>query len=107
MHGWQIHSKGQTWGVLASFFTPAQASAYVQDYKLRLARARAQTDDLRTAFSLLGLGENCSREEFVTEYRKKAFVYHPDLNKDNPIAKDHFRDVTNAASQIRSAMGWN
>jgi len=107
MHGWQIHSKGSTWGVLASFYTPAQASQFVQNYKAKLAMEKEQTNEIRTAFSLLGLDENCSREQFVQEYRKRAFTYHPDLNKDNPVAKEQFKDVTHAAQQIRSAMGWN
>lgn len=107
MHGWEIHRAGQTWGVLASFYTPAQASDYVQKYKLRLAQLKTQTDEVQTAFSLLGLDKNCSREQFVSEYRKRAFQYHPDLNKDNPVAKEQFKEVTLAAQQIRSTMGWN
>jgi hypothetical protein len=107
MHGWEIHRAGSTWGVLASFYTPAQASAYVLQYKAKLAAAEAQKDEVRTALSILGLGENCTREEFVSEYRKRAFSYHPDLNKDNPVAKEQFREVTAAAQQIRTAMGWN
>ena len=107
MHGWDIHKNGNTWGVLASFYTPAQASAYVQEYKMRLVKMRSQTDETRVAFSILGLDDKCTREEFVSQYRKRAFMYHPDANKDNVVALEQFKDVTHAAQQIRSAMGWN
>ena len=106
MHGWDIHRAGNTWGVLASFYTPQQSSEYIQNYKMKIAKAEARNSEIQTAFSLLGLRENCTREAFVSEYRKRAYLYHPDMNSNNPVAEQQFKEVTFAAQQIRSAMGW-
>ena len=107
MHGWEIHKNGNTWGVLASFYTPAQATSFIQQYKQKLADMRVPAnEDIKSAFSILGLEQNCTREQFVTEYRKRAMLYHPDVNQNNEIAKEHFHQITTAAHQIRNIMGW-
>jgi DnaJ-class molecular chaperone len=111
MHGWEIHKNGNTWGVLASFYTPAQASSYIQQYKAKLANMRMPTNELanedaKSAFSILGLDQTCTREQFINEYRKKVMLYHPDLNSNSEIVKDHFNQITTAAHQIRNVMGW-
>jgi DnaJ-class molecular chaperone len=106
MHGWQIHREGGTWGVLASFYTPVQATEFIQNYKQKIALAKKESDEIRSAFSLLGLDENCSREQFVLEYRKKAFSCHPDINANNPDAQRQFNEITSAVGQIREVKGW-
>lgn len=106
MHGWQIHKEGSTWGVLASFYTPVQATEFIQNYKQKIELARKEEEQIRTAFSLLGLDENCTREQFVSEYRKKAFCCHPDVNANNPDAQKQFKEITSAVEQIREVRGW-
>ncbi|MFA5108384.1 MAG: J domain-containing protein [Candidatus Micrarchaeia archaeon] len=106
MHGWEIHKDGNTWGVLASFYTPAQASEYIQKLKIKRAQAQPASPQIDGALNVLGLKSGCTREEFVQEYRKKAFMYHPDAHKQNPNAQEQFKQVIEAAQQVRSAMGW-
>jgi len=46
-------------------------------------------------YKILGLPANSSVEEIKKAYRKKARLYHPDINH-SPDAKDHFIAVTEA-----------
>lgn len=46
-------------------------------------------------YSILGLNPNCSLDEIKKAYRKKARMYHPDINH-SPDAKDQFIKVTEA-----------
>lgn len=46
-------------------------------------------------YKILGLTVNCSVDEIKKAYRKKARLYHPDINHD-PGAKDEFIKVTEA-----------
>ncbi|PIT85020.1 hypothetical protein COU37_00670 [Candidatus Micrarchaeota archaeon CG10_big_fil_rev_8_21_14_0_10_45_29] len=109
-HSWEISKGGHTFGVLKSFWTPAEASAFAQQFKMQREQARAKAIgeelEVKTAFNMLGLSQGCSREDFVKEYRKRALMHHPDTNEENPAAQENFKQITNAAQQIRSAMGW-
>jgi hypothetical protein len=46
-------------------------------------------------YELLGLPVNASIDEIKKAYRKKARLYHPDINPE-PDAKDHFISITEA-----------
>ena len=46
-------------------------------------------------YEILGLPINSSIEEIKKAYRKKARLYHPDINP-APDAKDHFISITEA-----------
>ena len=46
-------------------------------------------------YELLGLPVNSSIDEIKKAYRKKARLYHPDINPE-PDAKDHFISITEA-----------
>ena len=51
-------------------------------------------------YEVLGLNKNASMEEIKKAFRKLAFEYHPDRNK-NPGAEDSFKEI-NEAYQILS-----
>lgn len=46
-------------------------------------------------YEILGLTAGCTVDEIKTAYRKKARMYHPDINH-SPDAKDHFIRATEA-----------
>ena len=46
-------------------------------------------------YEILGLQSNSTIEEIKKAYRKKARLYHPDINP-APDAKDHFISITEA-----------
>lgn len=50
---------------------------------------------LRDYYEILGLPANSSIDEIKKAYRKKARLYHPDINP-APDAKDHFISITEA-----------
>ncbi|MEA3253363.1 MAG: molecular chaperone DnaJ [Chloroflexota bacterium] len=54
----------------------------------------------RDYYELLGLSRNASEEEIKKAFRKLAFQYHPDRNRD-PGAEDKFKEV-NEAYQVLS-----
>ena len=47
-------------------------------------------------YKLLGVERNASQEEIKKAYRRLAKQYHPDLNKDNPQAKEKFQEINEA-----------
>ena len=47
-------------------------------------------------YSILGIDRNANPEEIKKAYRKLAFEFHPDRNKDNPNAENKFKDIAEA-----------
>ena len=47
-------------------------------------------------YKVLGVERNASQEEIKKAYRRLAKQYHPDLNKDNPQAKEKFQEINEA-----------
>lgn len=52
-------------------------------------------------YSILGVPKTASQDEIKKAYRKLARKYHPDLNKDDPQAEQHFKDA-NEANEVLS-----
>jgi hypothetical protein len=105
-HGWEISRQGGTFGVLASFWLPADAAEYIQKYKYNREVYKRNHLDVESAFSVLGLSKGCTEEQFRDEYRRRAMMYHPDLNGGSEIANTMFVELNNAANHIRQSMGW-
>ena len=47
-------------------------------------------------YEILELEKDASEQEIKLAYRRLAKKYHPDLNKDDPNAKDKFIEIKNA-----------
>jgi molecular chaperone DnaJ len=47
-------------------------------------------------YELLGVARNASDDEIKKSFRRLAMKYHPDRNKDNPQAEEHFKKVKEA-----------
>jgi len=56
-------------------------------------------------YEILGLAANCSLEDIKKAYRKKARMYHPDINHE-PEAKDMFIKATEAYDFLISNFGY-
>ncbi|MFH1306537.1 MAG: hypothetical protein ABIH83_02680 [Candidatus Micrarchaeota archaeon] len=56
-HGWEISHAGGTFGVLASFYTPAQAVEYVQKFKELREEHLYGKPEIKTASALLEISE--------------------------------------------------
>ena len=52
-------------------------------------------------YKVLGVERNASQDDIKKAYRKMARNYHPDLNKDDPNAKDKFQEI-NEANEVLS-----
>jgi molecular chaperone DnaJ len=52
-----------------------------------------ETKDL---YKILGVGKSASQEEVRRAYRKLARKYHPDANREDPKAEEHFKEVQHA-----------
>lgn len=50
----------------------------------------------RDYYDVLGVKKNATKQEMKSAYRKLAKKYHPDMNKDNPVAEQMFKEVTEA-----------
>ena len=47
-------------------------------------------------YKVLGVGKNATQEEIRKAYRKQAKRFHPDINKDDPQAKERFQEINEA-----------
>ena len=47
-------------------------------------------------YQILGVKKTASESEIKSAYRKLARKYHPDLNKDDKMAAEKFKEVSNA-----------
>ena len=47
-------------------------------------------------YKVLGVDKNATQEEIRKAYRKQAKRYHPDINKDDPQAKERFQEINEA-----------
>ncbi|KAL7670704.1 hypothetical protein ACOME3_005632 [Neoechinorhynchus agilis] len=55
----------------------------------------------RDFYKILGVPRNAKKDQIKSAYRLKAKEFHPDLNKDNPKAKEIFQDVSNAYEVLK------
>ena len=58
-----------------------------------MARAENYTEDY---YLILGVSPNASVQEVKTAFRRLARQYHPDLNPDDPIAAEKFKQISQA-----------
>jgi molecular chaperone DnaJ len=50
----------------------------------------------RDYYEILGIAKNASQEDIKKSYRKLAFQFHPDRNKDDPKAEERFKEAAEA-----------
>jgi curved DNA-binding protein len=51
---------------------------------------------MKDYYTLLGVGKNATADEIKKAYRRLALKYHPDRNKGNKEAEEHFKEINEA-----------
>ncbi|KAA8913063.1 hypothetical protein TRICI_003292 [Trichomonascus ciferrii] len=64
--------------------------------ELREAELELKKSKRKDYYKILGVDKNCSETELKKAYRKKALIFHPDKNPDDPDAQEKFKDVGEA-----------
>lgn len=52
--------------------------------------------DTKDLYEILGVNKNATQSEIKDAYRRLAFRYHPDRNKDNPEALERMKEINEA-----------
>jgi curved DNA-binding protein len=54
-------------------------------------------------YKILGVNKSSSPEDIKKAYRKLAMKYHPDRNKDNKVAEERFKEISEAYAVLSDA----
>jgi molecular chaperone DnaJ len=63
-------------------------------------RTQSEGDRLTDYYELLGVSRQASQDEVKRAYRQLARKLHPDVNRDDPHAEEHFKEITKAYSVL-------
>ena len=55
-----------------------------------------------TLYDIIGADPNCTQEELRSAYKKKAFLLHPDKNKDDPNSTEKFQELNEAYEVLKN-----
>ncbi len=59
--------------------------------------------DYKDYYEVLGVSKKASDKDIKTAFRKLARQYHPDLNPDDPVSEDKFKEVNEAYEVLSDA----
>src|SRR5256714_2582531 len=62
---------------------------------------RLMSVDYKDYYKILGVDKNASQKDIQKAYRKLARQYHPDVNPDDKLAEEKFKDI-NEANEVLS-----
>jgi curved DNA-binding protein len=52
-------------------------------------------------YKVLGIPQSATEEDIKTAFKKRSRKYHPDINKEDPKAKEKFEKVVNAYELLK------
>nr|MBA2776282.1 J domain-containing protein [Chloroflexia bacterium] len=55
-----------------------------------------KTVDFKDYYGVLGVDRSADEKAVRTAYRQRAKELHPDVNRDDPKAEEHFKDLNEA-----------